>query len=108
MLPQNTGPIGLVTILASRAFGADTVAITDHKEKNLKLAEELGADVCHLVASGELPETTATVLKERANLPDGFDVVIDCAGFEDTMRVGIKVAVSGGKLVLVRVFAFAY
>lgn len=36
-------PPGLVTLLAARAFGADAVAITDLKQRNLDLAWQVGA-----------------------------------------------------------------
>ena len=32
--------------MAAKAFGADSVAITDIKNDNLALAEQMGADVC--------------------------------------------------------------
>lgn len=98
---MGAGPIGLVTLLVAKAFGADVVAITDLKARNLELAKELGADICHTVARGDAPEDTATSLKKSANAPDGFDIVIDCAGFESTIRTAIKTATSGGKMVLV-------
>lgn len=92
---------GLVTLLVAQAFGADAVAITDLKGDNLALATKLGATAAHCVQPGDSPADTAAALKAAVNAPHGFDVVIDCAGFESTMRTAIKAAVSGAKVVLV-------
>lgn len=39
-----SGPIGLVTLLAARAFGAPRIVITDVDEHRLLIAKMLGAD----------------------------------------------------------------
>jgi L-iditol 2-dehydrogenase len=96
------GPIGLVTLLAAKAFGADAVAITDIKASNLQLAKELGANgVVQVEGENDSPEEVAKRIKGSIDAVDGVDIVIDCAGFESTMRTAIKTAVSGGKVVLV-------
>lgn len=96
------GPIGLVTLLAAKAFGADAVAITDIKASNLQLAKELGANgVVQVEGKNDSPEEVAKRIRESIDAVDGVDIVIDCAGFESTMRTAIKTAVSGGKVVLV-------
>ncbi|GAB4813511.1 hypothetical protein N2152v2_000557 [Parachlorella kessleri] len=95
------GPIGLVALLAAKAFGADVVAICDLKPHNLQLAKQLGASYTHQSGIGELPQATAEALKQGAGVPGGFEVVIDCAGFEATMRAAIKACTSGGRIVLV-------
>ena len=41
-----------MVLLAGRAFGADTVAITDLKQPNLDLARQLGADYTHRTTVG--------------------------------------------------------
>lgn len=58
------------------------------QERNLELAARLGADYTHETTVGELPEGTAEALRQGAGAPEGFDVVIDCAGFNATMLVG--------------------
>lgn len=94
------GPIGLVALMAAKAFGADSVAVTDIKNDNLALAEQLGADVCLNPTASATPAEVGEWLK--ASLPPyGPDVVIDCAGFQSTLQTGIRACVAGGKLVVV-------
>lgn len=110
---MGAGPIGLVTLLAAKAFGADAVVITDLRQRNLDLARKLGADAVVAVSSEDSAEDTATKLKgflnhdplDAADSPSssaiGFDVVIDCAGFEATVRTALSAAASGGRVVMV-------
>lgn len=98
---MGAGPIGLVTLLVAKAFGADAVAITDLKPDNLELSKTLGADAACQVGPTDAPEATASALRSAVQAPEGFDIIIDCAGFEGTMRTAIKSAMSGGKVVLV-------
>lgn len=41
---MGSGPIGLVTLLAARAFGAPRIIITDVDVQRLSIARNLGAD----------------------------------------------------------------
>ena len=73
-------------MLAAKAYGADTIAVTDVKEDNLSLADTLGANVALL----QQPHATTAQVAEalRTALPPfGPDIIIDCAGFESTMQV---------------------
>ncbi|KAI7841868.1 hypothetical protein COHA_004397 [Chlorella ohadii] len=102
---------GLVTLLAAKAFGADSVAITDLKQPNLEMAKQartgasctagLGADACLQTSVLGQPEDVAAELRRTASTPDGFDIVIDCAGFQQTMQVALKACADGGRIVLV-------
>eukprot|EP00887_Chlorella_sp_A99_P001759 scaffold19.g1759.t1 len=94
VLILGAGPIGLVTLLAAQAFGADL---------NLELAAGLksAAPVTTRLSSVlDDPQEAAAQLRAAA-APGGFDVVIDCAGFEATMATALVAAASGGKVVLV-------
>ena len=76
----------MITLLAAKAYGADTIAVTDVKEDNLSLADTLGANVALL----QQPHATTAQVAEalRTALPPfGPDIIIDCAGFESTMQV---------------------
>jgi L-iditol 2-dehydrogenase len=44
VLVMGAGPIGLVTLLAARAFGAPRIVIVDVDDHRLSVAKELGAD----------------------------------------------------------------
>ncbi|KAL4857711.1 Sorbitol dehydrogenase [Chlorella vulgaris] len=95
------GALCLVALLSARAFGADAIAITDLKASNLSLATWLGADAAVLIeAQQQAPQAIADALL-AANAGVGFDIVIDCAGFQQSMQVALRSCVSGGKVVLV-------
>jgi L-iditol 2-dehydrogenase len=101
VLVLGAGPIGLVSLLAAKAYGADRVAITDLRPEALAVATKLGATHTHRTARGEAPEAAAEELRVACGLPEGFDVVLDCAGFEGTMRTALAAAAPAGKVVLV-------
>lgn len=44
VLVMGAGPIGLVTLLAARAFGAPRIVIVDVDDYRLSVAKDLGAD----------------------------------------------------------------
>ena len=44
VLIMGAGPIGLVTMLAARAFGAPKIIIADIDDRRLSFAKDLGAD----------------------------------------------------------------
>ncbi|KAK9845478.1 hypothetical protein WJX81_007500 [Elliptochloris bilobata] len=93
------GPIGLVALMCAKAFGADTVAITDIKADNLALARQLGADTAlHLDPAAEPAQVAESV---RNALPGGPDIIIDCAGFESTLQTAATAINAGGTVVTV-------
>lgn len=53
VLIMGSGPIGLVTLLAARAFGAPRVVIVDVNGHRLSIAENLGADATVQVSTLE-------------------------------------------------------
>jgi threonine dehydrogenase-like Zn-dependent dehydrogenase len=91
---------GLVTLLSAKAFGADEVAVVDPMVSRLEVAKTLGADAVFSfggkakgVQAGLKPmddeegsSADARVLKEWSQ-GKGPDVIIDCAGFEGTIKV---------------------
>ncbi len=89
------GPIGLVTLLAAKAFGADAVAITDVAEgPHLELARSYGGRVV-CVGPGDSAEHVAELV--AAALPEAPQAVIDCAGFSQTVEMAVRVCAPGGK-----------
>lgn len=89
------GCIGLVSLLAAKAYGATKVIIVDIIEKRLKVAEGMGAVT--------LNANECDVLAEISKLTDGngAQVVIDCAGTNATLCKTIEVAKAGGVIVWV-------
>eukprot|EP00897_Mesotaenium_endlicherianum_P003432 jgi/Mesen1/3116/ME000184S02183 len=94
------GPIGLVTMLVARAFGASRVAITDVDPKRLQFAAQLGADVTVPVTTDPADEA-AEVAALKAAAGGSIDVVFDCVGVTKSMRLALQATESGGKVLLV-------
>ncbi|WHH56803.1 NAD(P)-dependent alcohol dehydrogenase [Petroclostridium sp. X23] len=90
------GCIGLVTLLACKAFGATNVIVVDVIEKRLEYAKKLGAS-CVVNAKNE------NVLDKIAELTggNGADKVIETAGSEITIKQTPYLAKRGGTIVLV-------
>lgn len=89
------GCIGLVSLLSAKAFGATSIIVGDVIEKRLRKAEELGARTVN-TASEDFSERVLQMTDGR-----GADVVIDCAGFSETMQQATKSVKPAGTVVLV-------
>nr|GMD14832.1 sorbitol dehydrogenase [Ipomoea batatas] len=100
VLVMGAGPIGLVTLLAARAFGAPRIVIVDVDQARLSVAEELGADVA-IKVSTNIQDVAADIEKIKEAMGAGIDVSFDCAGFEKTMSTALGATRSGGRVCLV-------
>ncbi|XAR71844.1 L-iditol 2-dehydrogenase [Bertholletia excelsa] len=93
------GPIGLVTMLSARAFGAPRVVIVDVDDRRLAVAKDLGADSTVKVSlSPEDLGKGVDLIREAMGGP--VDVTFDCAGFSKTMSTALTATTSGGKVFL--------
>jgi len=90
------GPIGLMAIQLVKALGAARVILTGTRESRLALGRKLGAD---LIVNSKEQEPVAAVLD--ATEGKGADLVIDCAGADETFDQSLKMAKSGGKVLIV-------
>lgn len=72
------GPIGILTGIAVKNFGAENVIISDVSEKRLKVAKELGLTTVNV---GE--ENLNDVISDVTN-GDGADVTFECSGSESS------------------------
>lgn len=90
------GPVGLMAVQLSKAMGAARVILTGTRDGRLQLGRELGAD--HTVNVREA-DPVAAVLK--ATDQRGADLVIDCAGGDDTLQQCLQMVRRGGKILLV-------
>ena len=90
------GCIGLVTLLACKAFGASKVIVSDVLDKRLEFAKKLGAD--YVINAKEID-----VVAKIAELTDGrgADVVLEAAGNKEAVRQTPYIARRGGTIVLV-------
>lgn len=89
------GCIGLVTLLAAKAYGATQVIVGDVIDKRLAKAAEFGAVTVN-TANENFSERVMALTNGR-----GADVVIDCAGFSATMQQSIKAAKAAGMVIIV-------
>lgn len=90
------GCIGLVTLLACKAFGATDVIVVDVIEKRLEAAKKLGA-------SQVINARDVNAAEKIAELTDGkgVDKVIETAGSEFTIKQTPYLVKRGGTIVLV-------
>ncbi|KAJ0042715.1 hypothetical protein Pint_17363 [Pistacia integerrima] len=100
VLIMGSGPIGLVTLLAARAFGAPRIVIVDVDGHRLSIAENLGADATVQVSTLE-EDAGAEVVKIQNAMGSDIDVSFDCVGFNKTMSTALAATRSGGKVCLI-------
>ncbi|PIA34543.1 hypothetical protein AQUCO_03700077v1 [Aquilegia coerulea] len=100
VLILGAGPIGLVTMLTARAFGAPKIVLVDVDSHRLSVAKKLGAD-----ATVQVSTNTEDVSNEVAQIQEamgvGIDLTFDCVGFSKTMTTALTATTSGGKVCLV-------
>ncbi len=90
------GCIGLVTLLACKAFGASQVTVVDLIPKRLECAKKLGAS--HVI-NGKEEDVLAAV--KQITEGEGADVVIETAGSSTTVAQTAEIVCTGGRVVLV-------
>lgn len=88
------GPIGLITALAARAYGATPLAIVDVNERRLEFARDLGIPAAPGARSGN---GAADGIADSG----GADVVFDCTGSSKAAASAPLLAARGGVVVLV-------
>ncbi len=89
------GTIGLVSSLAAKAYGATKLIIGDVLDKRLAKAAEFGC----ITVNTKNEDFVERVMKETDG--KGADVIIDCAGFSETLVNAINAAAPAGTVVLV-------
>ncbi|MBD9091219.1 MAG: NAD(P)-dependent alcohol dehydrogenase [Bacteroides oleiciplenus] len=90
------GCIGLVSLMALKAEGVNTVYVVDIMEKRLEKALEIGA-------TAVINSSKVNPIEEinRLTAGEGVNLVIETAGMEITTRQAISVAQKGSNIVLV-------
>lgn len=92
---SGAGPIGQMILLEARAFGADTIAVSDVAEFPRQFAKKMGADFTLNAASDSIEKEVQRIT------PGGFDIVFEASGAPDAVRRGIDAVCYGGMLVQV-------
>ena len=90
------GPVGLMAVVAARAFGASNVIATDLEDVRLNAAKSVGAS---LVFNAKRHD----VVKEIMDYTNGYgvDVAIEAAGHPTTLQNALASLCRGGKLMIV-------
>ena len=90
------GCIGLVSLMALKAEGVNTVYVVDIMEKRLEKALEIGA-------TAVINSSKVNPIEEinRLTAGEGVNLLIETAGMEITTRQAISVAQKGSNIVLV-------
>jgi L-iditol 2-dehydrogenase len=91
------GPIGLVSMLAAKAMGADTIIMTDISQSRLDFAKQLGATYV-VLAENDSQATAKRVVETLGSMPN---ISIECSGAESSIQATFYATVSGGVVVLV-------
>ncbi|KAL3276723.1 hypothetical protein HHI36_012092 [Cryptolaemus montrouzieri] len=99
VLILGAGPIGLVTLLTAKAFGASKVIITDLVDDRLKVAKHFGADYIMKIEKNMSEKDIVSKIGEI--LGEAPNVSLDCTGVEICVRVALNVTKTGGTVVLV-------
>lgn len=89
------GCIGLVTLLAAKAYGATKIIVGDVLDKRLAKAAELGAVTVN-TKENDFAEKVLEMTGGR-----GADVCIDCAGFNATVDACLTAAKRAGTVIIV-------
>ena len=98
VMVMGAGPIGLITLLVAKAYGAAFVLITDVSPSRLEVAAKIGADQTLCVDKLSVDDC----VERCTQLLDGpADIVFDCAGFSSTTNTAIRVSKNGGTVVAV-------
>lgn len=99
VLIMGCGPIGLVTILVARAFGAPRVVAADVDEHRLCIAKALGANRTVRVSTDIQDIDEVEAIKNA--MGGEINVTFDCVGVSKTMSTAIQATSSGGKVCLI-------
>ena len=93
------GPIGLMSLMAAVIRGARQVVVVGRSGRRLELAKQCGA-------TSLIDTNTEDPLKRARELTngDGFDVVVECGGREDSGLLAARLTRTRGRLVVMGVF----
>ncbi len=91
-----TGMIGLLTLQAIRAAGANRVIAVDVNDKRLAVAKQLGADVTINAATEDVSARVAELTAGR-----GADIALEVVGATATIQSAIAAVRKGGNVTLV-------
>lgn len=93
ILISGMGPVGLMMILAAKAFGVKRIIVSDVEPLRLQMAARLGAWKTLNVLQDDIRGIVHRVTEQV-----GVDMVIDTSGAPKALATGIEILKRGGKL----------
>lgn len=90
------GPVGLMTVLASKSFGATRIIVSDLEEKRLEEAEELGATHTINIKNDDVLARIEDITGGK-----GVDYAIETAGNPTALKNSVSALKNGGTLAIV-------
>jgi L-idonate 5-dehydrogenase len=99
VLVTGGGPIGLLTAIVARAFGATTIALSDPVAERREMALAVGADRALNPLGDSFKDEVGALVD------DGFDVVLEASGAPPALRQAFELVRRGGTLVQIGVFS---
>ncbi len=93
VLVTGCGPIGLLAVIVSRAFGAVSIAATDVTDFTLAKAKEVGADT--VINAVNEPNGLAPFSENKGY----FDVLFECSGVAAALANAVPAMRPGGTIV---------
>ena len=93
VLVTGGGPIGQMAALVTRAFGADSVSVSDVADYPRRFAKEVGADFAIDPTNDRLREEVEEIV------PSGFDIVLEASGAPAALRQALELVAYGGSIV---------
>jgi (R,R)-butanediol dehydrogenase/meso-butanediol dehydrogenase/diacetyl reductase len=96
VLVSGAGPIGALTLLATRAAGAARIFVSEPNPNRLKKARELVPDI---IAINPRTDDIDAIIRDNTEEGIGVDVAIECVGLEASLNACAKAVRSQGKVV---------
>ena len=90
------GPVGLMSVVAAKAFGAATIIVTDLEERRLQAAKKLGAT--HVI---NIREKDVNEEISRITSGQGVDSAFETAGNPKALQSALLSVKRGGKLAII-------
>ena len=100
VLVCGAGPMGILSALAAKAFGACRVVITDTNAKRVEHAKSLGVCQGFVIKLDEPEEKQVEAIKELLGKRNP-DITLECTGFQPSMRLAIAATKKGGRICMV-------
>ncbi|WP_341485759.1 2,3-butanediol dehydrogenase [Thioclava sp. GXIMD4215] len=98
VLVTGAGPIGMLSLLAAKAYGATKVFLSDVNETRLKMAKEILPEVITL---NPMKDDVVARIREATEGGVGCDKVIEASGNEAALNTGLQAVRKQGTIVQV-------